>query len=348
MDARIASRRHDRLPRERRGGADRERRSARRGVPSRREAARALDDRHGVREARRRSTHRSGGAVLGPARHRDPAAGTCPTASGGSRRRRTGGRSRLRRGKASITLEPGGQVELSGEPYRTLHETREELATHVHELATIGGELDIAFVGLGIHPMSTLDEIEWVPKQRYAIMRAYMTRVGTLGHRMMKQTATVQANIDYADERRRHAQASYRDGDGATGECHLRQLLHLGEPAERPDELPRLHLDRHRSGALRAAAVRVPHRRVVSRLRRVGARRPALLRAARRALPDRGHRRAVPAVPRHGSRRPARHARRLAPPPDHAVPRGSPEGLHRAPVRRQPAARHASSGCRRW
>jgi glutamate--cysteine ligase len=106
----------------------------------------------------------------------------------------------LRRGKASITLEPGGQVELSGEPYRTLHETREELAAHVHELATIGSELDIAFVGLGIQPVSTLDEIEWVPKQRYAIMREYMPRVGTLGHRMMKQTATVQANIDYADE----------------------------------------------------------------------------------------------------------------------------------------------------
>jgi len=106
----------------------------------------------------------------------------------------------LRRARASITLEPGGQVELSGEPYRTLHETREELATHVHELATVGGELGIAFVGLGMQPVSTLDEIEWVPKQRYAIMRDYMPRVGTLGHRMMKQTATVQANIDYADE----------------------------------------------------------------------------------------------------------------------------------------------------
>jgi glutamate--cysteine ligase len=106
----------------------------------------------------------------------------------------------LRRARASITLEPGGQVELSGEPYRTLHEAREELATHVHELATIGGELGIAFVGLGMQPVSTLDEIEWVPKQRYAIMRDYMPRVGTLGHRMMKQTATVQANIDYADE----------------------------------------------------------------------------------------------------------------------------------------------------
>jgi len=106
----------------------------------------------------------------------------------------------LRRGRASITLEPGGQVELSGEPYRTLHETREEFATHVHELATVGSELGIAFVGLGMQPVSALEDIEWVPKQRYAIMRDYMPRVGTLGHRMMKQTATVQANIDYADE----------------------------------------------------------------------------------------------------------------------------------------------------
>src|SRR4029450_1656749 len=103
--------------------------------------------------------------------------------------------------KASITCEPGGQVELSGEPYRTLHETRDELATHVRELSEIGSELGIAFLGLGMQPVSTLDEIEWVPKQRYAIMRDYMLRVGSMGHRMMKQTATVQANIDYADER---------------------------------------------------------------------------------------------------------------------------------------------------
>jgi glutamate--cysteine ligase len=107
----------------------------------------------------------------------------------------------LRRGTASITLEPGGQVELSGEPCPTLHCTRDELATHVRELSAVGGELGMVFLGLGMQPVSTLDEIEWVPKQRYAIMRDYMTRVGTLGHRMMKQTATVQANIDYADER---------------------------------------------------------------------------------------------------------------------------------------------------
>jgi glutamate--cysteine ligase len=107
----------------------------------------------------------------------------------------------LLRDKASITLEPGGQVELSGEPCPTLHCTRDELATHVRELSVVGAELGIAFLGLGMQPVSTLDEIEWVPKQRYAIMRDYMPRVGTLGHRMMKQTATVQANIDYADER---------------------------------------------------------------------------------------------------------------------------------------------------
>src|SRR5207244_10697721 len=56
-------------------------------------------------------------------------------------------------------------------------------------------------LGLGMQPMSPLDEIEWVPKQRYRVMGPYMTRVGTLGQRMMKQTATVQANIDYGDER---------------------------------------------------------------------------------------------------------------------------------------------------
>lgn len=107
----------------------------------------------------------------------------------------------LARGGASITLEPGGQLELSGEQCDTLHCTQEELATHVRELVSVGDELGLAFLGLGIQPVSRLEEIEWVPKERYRIMAPYMTRVGTLGHRMMKQTATVQANIDYADER---------------------------------------------------------------------------------------------------------------------------------------------------
>src|SRR3989454_6983870 len=106
----------------------------------------------------------------------------------------------LARAGASITLEPGAQLELSGEQCRTLHCTHAELATHVREVVTVGSELGIAFLGLGMQPVSRVDEIEWVPKQRYRIMGPYMARVGTLGQRMMRQTATVQANIDYADE----------------------------------------------------------------------------------------------------------------------------------------------------
>src|SRR2546426_8490176 len=107
----------------------------------------------------------------------------------------------LARAGASITLEPGAQLELSGEQCRTLHCTQRELATHVRELVSVGSELGLAFLGLGMQPISRLEEIELVPKQRYRLMAAYMERVGTLGLRMMKQTATVQANIDYADER---------------------------------------------------------------------------------------------------------------------------------------------------
>ena len=106
----------------------------------------------------------------------------------------------LARGGASITLEPGGQLELSGEQCPTIHCTRTEMTTHVREIVSVGRELGLAFLGLGMQPVSRVEEIEWVPKQRYRIMAPYMAKVGTLGHRMMKQTATVQANIDYADE----------------------------------------------------------------------------------------------------------------------------------------------------
>ena len=106
----------------------------------------------------------------------------------------------LRNDKAAITLEPGGQVELSGEKCKSVHCAHAELTRHIDEIVTLGAELDIAFLGLGMQPISRLDEIEWVPKQRYRIMAPHMLRVGTLGQRMMKQTATVQVNIDYGDE----------------------------------------------------------------------------------------------------------------------------------------------------
>jgi glutamate--cysteine ligase len=99
-----------------------------------------------------------------------------------------------------ITLEPGGQVELSGKAFSNLHQAAEELAQHAAEITAIGDELDIAFLGLGMQPVSKVDEIEWVPKTRYDIMGPYMLEVGHLGQRMMKQTATVQVNLDYESE----------------------------------------------------------------------------------------------------------------------------------------------------
>lgn len=116
----------------------------------------------------------------------------------------------LRRASLSVTLEPGGQVELAGAPCETLHESRAELASHLAEIAQVGGELGIAFLGLGIQPASTVEQIELVPKERYGIMDPYMRKVGTLGLRMMRQTATVQANIDFADER--DAMLKFRTG----------------------------------------------------------------------------------------------------------------------------------------
>lgn len=106
----------------------------------------------------------------------------------------------LRRAGGSITLEPGGQFELSGDAFRTVHETAAELRQHVSEILAVGQDLGLAYLALGIQPFSRLEEIEWVPKKRYRIMAPYMTRVGTLGHRMMKQTCTVQVNLDYATE----------------------------------------------------------------------------------------------------------------------------------------------------
>jgi glutamate--cysteine ligase len=106
----------------------------------------------------------------------------------------------LRGRKAWITLEPGGQLELSGELCETIHCNRAEFAAHIDEIVTVAADLDLAFLGLGMQPISPLDEIEWVPKQRYRIMAPYMRRVGTLGHRMMKQTAGVQVNLDYESE----------------------------------------------------------------------------------------------------------------------------------------------------
>ena len=104
------------------------------------------------------------------------------------------------RAGASISLEPGGQFELSGAPLRTLHDTKAELDEHCATVSALGHSLGIGFAPLGYHPTLTRDAAEWMPKSRYAIMRRYMQLTGSMGLDMMLRTCTVQVNLDYADE----------------------------------------------------------------------------------------------------------------------------------------------------
>lgn len=101
---------------------------------------------------------------------------------------------------ASITLEPGGQFELSGAPLETIHQTCNETSSHLRMAKEIGNELDIGFLGLGFHPTLRREEVPVMPKARYGIMRAYMPTVGSLGLDMMLRTCTVQVNLDFASE----------------------------------------------------------------------------------------------------------------------------------------------------
>ncbi len=101
---------------------------------------------------------------------------------------------------ASISLEPGGQFELSGAPLETLHQTRAELADHCATAAAVGDRFGIKFAPLGYQPLATREASSWMPKSRYAIMRRYMQRTGTLGLDMMLRTCTVQVNLDYGSE----------------------------------------------------------------------------------------------------------------------------------------------------
>jgi len=106
----------------------------------------------------------------------------------------------LSQGEASISLEPGGQFELSGAPLKTLHETCAELHQHLRQVREVAGELDLGMLGLGFDPQSRRDEVPWMPKRRYAIMRDYMPKKGKLGIDMMLRTCTVQVNLDFASE----------------------------------------------------------------------------------------------------------------------------------------------------
>jgi glutamate--cysteine ligase len=106
----------------------------------------------------------------------------------------------LKRGRATVTLEPGGQVELSDEPRATARGAAGALAAHLAELTPTAEKLGITFLGTGFRPFGTLEDVPWMPKGRYRVMREWMPKHGTRGLEMMKRTTTVQANLDYSDE----------------------------------------------------------------------------------------------------------------------------------------------------
>jgi glutamate--cysteine ligase len=103
-------------------------------------------------------------------------------------------------GGGAISLEPGGQFELSGAPLATIHQTCTELQAHLAQLREVARPLGIGFLGLGMTPTWSRDDIPIMPKRRYRIMRDYMPKVGSHGLDMMLRTCTVQTNLDYASE----------------------------------------------------------------------------------------------------------------------------------------------------
>ena len=103
-------------------------------------------------------------------------------------------------GGGAISLEPGGQFELSGAALETLHQTCREANTHLAQVRQIADTLGIGFLGLGMSPKWTREQTPVMPKSRYDIMAAYMPKVGTHGLDMMFRTATIQVNLDFSDE----------------------------------------------------------------------------------------------------------------------------------------------------
>lgn len=106
----------------------------------------------------------------------------------------------LKKNGASVSLEPGGQFELSGAPLEHIHQTCNEVGQHLSEVREIAEPLGIGFIGLGASPIWSMEETPIMPKGRYKIMRAYMEKVGRLGRQMMFRTCTVQSNLDYGSE----------------------------------------------------------------------------------------------------------------------------------------------------
>ena len=163
----------------------------------------------------------------------------------------------LHRAEAAITLEPGGQLELSGAPQLSVHDVARELGEHLQELDAMSRERGLTWLAAGFHPLAAQAELPRVPKARYAIMRDYFPLHGRRGIDMMRRTATVQVNLDYADEQdamrkmrvalrlsplvtAMFANAPFSEGRIAPGYRSLRAEVWLDVDPDRTGLLPRL------------------------------------------------------------------------------------------------------------
>ncbi|WP_102107829.1 glutamate--cysteine ligase [Oceaniglobus roseus] len=106
----------------------------------------------------------------------------------------------LEKDGANVSLEPGGQLELSGAPVETIHQTCDEVNEHLREVKSVADEIGVGFIGLGAAPEWTHEQMPLMPKGRYKLMDSYMGRVGTHGTQMMRRTCTVQVNLDFSSE----------------------------------------------------------------------------------------------------------------------------------------------------
>ena len=201
----------------------------------------------------------------------------------GSRCSRTATRSRSPSRAATSAWSRAASSSCSGAPLETLHQTCCEAHTHLDEVKKIAEPLGIGMLGMGFQPKWRREDIPWMPKGRYAIMGAYMPKVGRLGLDMMLRTCTVQVNLDFASEADmvRKFRVSLALQPIATA-LFANSPFVEGRPVGL-SQLSQPHLDRHRPGPLGHAAVRVRARHGLRALCRLGARRADVLRLPRRA-----------------------------------------------------------------
>ena len=187
-------------------------------------------------------------------------------------------------GGGAISLEPGGQFELSGAPVETVHQTQSELMAHLAQVREIAAPLGIGFLGLGMTPSWSRAQIPVMPKGRYKIMTNYMPKVGRYGLDMMYRTCTVQTNLDFSLGSRHGQEAPGVGGVAAGGDRLVRQFAVHRRQAQRLPVVPLRDLARYRQCALRHDSVGVRGRHGVRALGRLCARRADVFRQARRCL----------------------------------------------------------------